>query len=164
MRNQAAKGAVPATAAPTDTITREAGSDRYARLVALQNGNVDVLVRLHTILRDGAVEWSSDLLDFTGRHLQRQLSGASGQINGAAPIETVASHLRYCHGFAEECLEQTAKFLNLAAKVSRDTRTHLENHATTMLSQLGHDNGSYRIRENTAQLHRATPEEGRGRQ
>lgn len=165
MRNQTAKqGAVPATAAPTDTATREAGLDRYARLVALQNDNVDALVRLHTILRDGAVEWSSDLLNFAGRHFQRKSNGASWQINSADPLETVTSHLRYCQGFAEECLEQTAKFLNLAAKVSRDSRAHLENHAATMLNHLGRDGESLSIRESVAPSHREIPEGGRERQ
>ena len=165
MRNQAGKqGAVPATAAPTDTPAREVRSDRYARLIALQNENVDALVRLHTIFRDGAIEWSSDLLDFAGRHFQRQSNGASWQINSADPIETVTSHLRHCQGFAEECLEQTAKFLKLAAKVSRDSRAHLENHAATMLSRLGRDDDSFSIRESTARSHPAVPEEGRERQ
>jgi hypothetical protein len=166
MRNQAGKqGAVPAAAVPTDTTARtEAGSDRYARLIALQNDNVDALVRLHTILRDGAVECCSDLLDFTGRHFQRQSNGASWQINGADPLETVTSHLRYCQGFAEEWLEQTAKFLNLAAKVSRDSRAHLENHAATMLSHLGRHDDSSSIRESAALSHRAIPEGGGERQ
>jgi hypothetical protein len=165
MRNQPAKqGAVPATAAPAET-TRDAGADRYARLVALQNDNVDALVRLHTIIRDGAVEWSSDFLDFAGRHFQRQSNGARWQINGAAPIETVASHLRYCQGLAEECLEQTARFLNLAAKVSRDTRAHLENHAATMLSHLGHDDGSSGFQESNthAPSGRVIPDDRRNR-
>ena len=165
MRNQTGKrGAVPATASPTDTTTREVRSDRYARLIALQNENVDAFVRLHTILRDGAIEWSSDLLDFAGRHFQRQSNGASGQINSADPIERVTSHLRYCQGFAEECLEQTAKFLKLAAKVSRDSRAHLENHAVTMLSHLGRDDESLPVRESTDHSHRAIPERGRERQ
>jgi hypothetical protein len=162
MRNQAGKqGAVPATAAPTNTPEREERPDRYARLIALQNENVNALVRLHTIFRDGAVEWSSDLLDFAGRHFQRQSNGASGQINSANPLETVVSHLRYCQEFAEECLDQTAKFLKLAAEVSRDSRAHLENHAATMLSHLGRD-GSFASRERTAHS-TAVPDEGRGR-
>jgi hypothetical protein len=154
MRNQAGKqSAVPAT------------SDRYARLIALQNENVDAFVRLHTILRDGAIEWSSDLLDFAGRHFQRQSrNGASWQINSANPIETVTSHLSYCQGFAEECLEQTAKFLKLAAKVSRDSRAHLENHAVTMLSHLGRDDDSLSIRESATHSHPEIPEGGRERQ
>ena len=168
MRNQAGKqGTVPAAAAPTDTIartdttTREVGSDRYAHLIALQNDNVDALMRLHTILRDGAVECCSDLLDFTGRHFQRQSNGASWQANGANPLETVVSHLRYCQEFAEECLDQTAKVLKLAAKVSRDSRAHLENHAATMLSHLGHD-GSFASGESTA-YSAAVPDQGGGR-
>lgn len=166
MRNQAGKqGAVPATAAPTDTPAREVRSDRYARLIGLQNENVDALVRLHTIFRDGAIEWSSDLLDFAGRHFQRQSrNGASWQINSADPIETVTSHLRYCQGFTEECLEQTAKLLKLAARVSRDSRAHLENHAATMLSHLGRDDESLSIRESAAHSHRKFPEGGRERQ
>jgi phasin protein len=166
MRIQAAKqGAVPATVAPTDTTTREAGSDRYARLVALQNDNVDALVRLHSILRDGAAEWSSDLLDFAGRHFQRQSNGASWQINSADPLETVTSHLRYCQGFAEECLEQTARFLNLAAKISRDSRAHLENHAAAMLSHLGRDDESLGLQESNAHApsSRAIPDDRRNR-
>ncbi|MEZ5832205.1 MAG: hypothetical protein R3D05_13590 [Dongiaceae bacterium] len=171
MRNQAGKqSAVPATAAPidtttrTDTTTREGGSDRYARLVALQNDNVDALARLHTILRDGAVECCSDLLDFAGRHFQRQPNGASWQMNGANPLETVTSHLKYCQGFAEEWLEQTAKFLNLAAKVSRDSRAHLENHAATMLSHLGRQDDLPLIRASAAHSRRAIPEGGGERQ
>ncbi len=165
MRNQAGKqGAVPATAAPADTPAREVRSDRYARLIALQNENVDAFVRLHTILRDGAIEWSSDLLDFAGRHFQRQSDGASGQINGANPLEAVTSHFRYCQGFAEECLEQTAKLLKLAAKVSRDSRAHLENHAATMLSHLGRNDESLSIRESAAHSHREIPEGGREKQ
>ena len=170
MRNQAGKqGIVPAavptdTTARTDTTTREEGSDRYARLIGLQNDNINALVRLHTIFRDSAVECCSDLLDFAGRHYQRQSNGASWQINGADPLETVASHLRYCQGFAEECLEQTAKFLKLAAKVSRDSRAHLENHAATMLSHLEHHDDSSSIRESAALSHRAIPEGGGERQ
>ncbi len=155
---------MPATAAPTDITAKEARSDRYVRLIALQNENVDALVRLHTILRDGAAEWSSELLDFAGRHYQRQSNGASWHINGAAPLEAVASHLRYCQGFAEECLEQTAKFLTLAAKVSRDSRAHLENHAVTVLGHLGHDDESRLIRGSAASPHRAIPAEGRSRE
>ena len=171
MRNQAGKqGTVPAAAVPTDTTartdttTREAGSDRYAHLIVLQNDNVDALMRLHTILRDGAVECCSDLLDFTGRHFQRQSNGASWQINGSDPLETVTSHLRYCQGFAEEWFEQTARFLTLAAKVSRDSRAHLENHAATMLSHLGRHDDSSSIRESAAHSRRALPEGGRERQ
>lgn len=165
MRNKAGKqGTVPATAAPTDTPAREVRSDRYARLIGLQNENVNALVRLHTIFRDGAIEWSSDLLDFAGRHFQRQSNGASWRINSADPIETVTSHLRYCQGFAEECLEQTAKFLKLTAKISRDSRAHLENHTATMLSHLGHDDESLSIRESAALSHREIPEGGRERQ
>ena len=170
MRNQAGKqGVVPAavptdTTARTDTTTREGGSDRYARLVALQNDNVDALVRLHTIFRDGAVECCSDLLDFAGRHFQRQPNGASWQMNGANPLETVTSHLKYCQGFAEEWLEQTAKFLNLAAKVSRDSRAHLENHAATMLSHLGRQDDLPLIRASAAHSRRAIPEGGGERQ
>jgi hypothetical protein len=164
MRNQVKHSAGSATAAPTDTATREVGSDRYARLVALQNDNVHALVHLHTILRDGAAEWSSDLLDFVGRHFQRQSNGAGWQINGADPLETVASHVRYCQGFAEEWLEQTARFLTLAAKLSRDSRAHLENHTATILSHLKHDDGSFPIRESTARLDRTIPEERGNRQ
>ncbi|HSE73074.1 MAG TPA: phasin family protein, partial [Dongiaceae bacterium] len=99
--------------------------------IALQNDNVDALVRLHTILRDGAAEWSSDLLDFAGRNFQRQSNGANRQTNGANPPEALVSHCRRCQEFAEERLDQTAKVLKLAAKVSRDSRMHLENHAAT---------------------------------
>ena len=162
MRNQAIKqGAVPATAAPTNIPAREDRSDQYTRLIALQNENVNALVRLHTIFRDGAAEWSSDLLEFASRHFQRQSNGASWQANGANPLETVVSHLRYCQEFAEECLDQTAKVLKLAAKVSRDSRAHLENHAATMLSHLGHD-GSFASRESTA-YSAAVPDQGGGR-
>lgn len=140
MRNQAGKqGAMPAAATPTDTTTREARSDRYARLIALQNDNVDAIVRLHTILRDGALEWTSDLLGFAGRHFQRQSNGATWRINTANPLGAVASHLGYCQELAEECLDQTAKVLTLAAKVSRDSREHLESHAAVMLGNLGRD-------------------------
>lgn len=165
MRNEAGKqGALSQTAALTDTLTREERSDRYARLIALQNENVDSLVRLHTIFRDAAVEWSSDLVDFAGRHFQRQSNGASTQINSANPLEAVTSHFRYCQGFAEECLEQTAKLLKLAAKVSRDSRAHLENHAATMLSHLGRNDQSLSIREGAAHSDRETPEGRRERQ
>ena len=165
MRNQAVKqGAVPATAAPTNIPAREDRSDQYTRLIALQNENVNALVRLHTIFRDGAAEWSSDLLEFASRHFQRQSNGASWQANGANPLETVVSHLRYCQEFAEECLDQTAKVLKLAAKVSRDSRAHLENHAATMLSHLGHHDDSPLVRESAVLSHRPISEGGGERQ
>jgi hypothetical protein len=140
MRNQAGKqGTVPETASPTDTSTKEVSSDRYAHLIALQNDNVHAVLRLHTILRDGAVEWSSDLLDFAGRLFQKQSNGASWQINRAGPFGVAASHLRFCQELTEEYLDQTAKVLKLAAKVSRDSRLHLENHAATMLHHLARE-------------------------
>jgi hypothetical protein len=160
MRNQAGKqGAMPATATPTDTTTRDARSDQYARLVALRNDNVDALVRLHAILRDGALEWTSDLLGFAGRHFQRQSNGASWQISAANPLETAASHLRNCQEFAEECLDQTAKLMTLTTRVSRDSREHLESHAAAMLSSLGRDE-SFRF-ERASLTSSATPTDGR---
>lgn len=140
MRSQAEKqGAALATATAGGSIIEEARADRYARLIALQNDNVDALVRLHTILRDGAAEWSSDPLDFAGRHFQRQSNGANWRTNSANPLEAPVSHCRCCQEFAEECLDQTAKVLKLAAKVSRGSHMHLENHAATVLSHLGRD-------------------------
>jgi hypothetical protein len=137
MKNQAGKqGTVPAASSPTDTFTKEVSSDRYAHLIALQSDNVHAVLRLHTILRDGAVEWSSDLLDFAGRLFQKQLNGAGWQINSAGPFGTTASHLRFCQELTEECLDQAAKALKLTAKVSRDSRVHLENHAATILRHL----------------------------
>ena len=135
-------GAALAAKAAID-FTQEGTPSGYGRLVALQNGNVDAFMRLHMILRDGAIEWSNDLLDFTGRHFQQQLDRPSWQLDGAAPAEAIASHIRYLQTAAEQGLEQTARFLTLAAKLSRDSRTHLENHAAFILDHLGRDDGSF---------------------
>jgi len=158
MRNRTEQNGIPATQAATD-IARASAANRYARVVALQNDNVDALARLHEIFRDGAVELSNDLLEFAPRHVQGRANDAGWRVDHAAPLEAAAAHLRRCQGFAEQALEQTARFLNLMAKVSRDSRLHLEDHAATMLGHL-RDEGSFASAESSA---RALPEERRDR-
>jgi hypothetical protein len=159
MKNRAERrNIVRASQATSDTgKEKEAASTGYADLIAFQNDNVDALVRFHKAIYDDAVEWSNDLLDFTGRHLQKQWNGAGWQLDGAAPLEAAASHLRYCQSSAEQYLEQTAKFLTLAAEVSRDSRAHLENHATTMFGHPGRDRGVSPARESAAPSGRTVP-------
>lgn len=143
----------------TTSVARGAMPTGYARLVALQNSNIDALLRFNMILRDGAVEWSDELLDFTGRHLQHQLTRPVSHVNGAAPAEIAASHLRYIQTVAEQSLEQAARFLTLAARLSRDSRVHLENHAVAMINHLRRDDGSLQERqENSTGL--SDPAEG----
>lgn len=150
MKNRAAKQNVMLAAEATTDIAKEATSVGYTRLMALQNDNIDALVRFHTILRDGAVEWRNNLLDLAGRQIQEQSNGANWQVNGATPFAVVAAHIRQCQTYAEQCLEQTAGFLNLAAKVSRDSRIHLEGHAATMLDHFVRHDGSLAVRESNA--------------
>lgn len=155
MKNRAERRNVMLASEATSDTGKKAVSSGYADLIAFQNDNVDALMRFHKAIYDGAVEWSNDLLDFAGRHLQKQWNGAGWQLNGAAPLEATASHLRNCQSSVEQCLEQTAKFLTLAAEVSRDSRMHLENHAATMLGHPGRDNGTAPVRESAAPLERA---------
>ena len=161
MSNRADNGML---ASEATAAAGNAAPDRYARLVALQNDNVVALARLHAIFRDGAVEWSNDLLEFAAFHFQRPSNEAGWRINSGAPLEATASHLRYCHSFAEQCLQQTARFLNLAAKISRDSRLHLESHAATVLGHLERDERPFALRESSAQQDRARPEAGKRQQ
>ena len=158
MKNRAEKQNMTTASAAASDVGEEAAATGYARLIAFQNNNVDALVRFHHIWRDGAVEWSNDLLEFMGRQLQRQPTATSWQVNGATPFEAIASHLKNCQSCAEQCLEQTAKFLNLAAKVSRDSRMQLERHATSVLKQPGRDHGSLGLREGNAHPDGAMPD------
>jgi hypothetical protein len=136
------QSAALAAEASTDS-TKEAIPAGYGRLVALQNSNMNALTGLHVILRDGVIEWSNDLLDFAGRRLQQHLDKPRGQINGAHAADAVAWPLRYFQTAAEQYVEQMARFLTLASKLSRDSRMHLENHAFAMLSQLEHEDESF---------------------
>ena len=123
----------------------------------MQNNNVDALVRFHNVWRDGAVAWSNHLLEFMGRQLQGQPTGTGWQVNGTTPFEAAASHLRNCQSYAEQCFEQTARFLNLAAKTSRDSRMQLERHAASLLKQLGHDHGPLHLGEGNGHADGAIP-------
>lgn len=124
------------TAFAAGDVTEETVANGYARLIAFQSNNVNTLVHFHNIWRDSAVELSNDLLELMGHQLQSQPTGTHWRVNGATPFEAIASHIKNCQSCAEHCLEQTAKFLILAAKVSRDSRAQLERHAASMLNQL----------------------------
>lgn len=146
MKNRAERRNLTTASTAVSDVAEGMASNGYARLIALQSNNIDALVRFHNVWRDGAVEWSNALLDFMGHQLQRQPTRASWQANGATPFEAIVSHFKNCQSCAEQCLEQTARFLNLAAKVSRDSRLQLEHHAASVLPQLsGH--GSLDLRE-----------------
>jgi hypothetical protein len=163
MKNREEKQHAMQVSEATSGIGKDAASAGYARLIALQNDNVDALMRFHKTVYDGAVEWSNGLLDFAGRHFRKQWNGAGWQLDGAAPLEAVASHLRYCQSSAEQCLEQTARFLALAAEVSRDSRVHLENHATTLFGQSARDHAALPARGSAAPSRRAGPAGRRAR-
>ena len=150
MKNSAEKPNTTTASAAAGTVAEEATA--AARLLAFQNNNVDTLVRFHNIWRDGAIEWGNELLEFMGRHIQRQPTGTGWQVNGATPFEAIASHLKNCQSCAEQCFEQTAKFLNLAAKLSRDSRMQLERHAAAVLNQAsGH--GPLGLQKSSSAIH-----------
>jgi hypothetical protein len=157
MKNRAGKQNAMRASEAASGIGKGAESVGYADLIAFQNDNVDALVRFHTAIYDGAVEWSNDLLDFAGRHFQNQWNGAGWRLNGAVPLEAAASHLRYCQSSAEQYLEQTARFLTLAARVSRDSRMHMRDHAATMLDHPERDNGTLPARKSAAPSGRTAP-------
>lgn len=135
------RSAAPATDQTTDGASQIAPTG-YARLMALQRENLEAVMKSQMILRDGAIAWSNDLLDFFGQHFQQHVNRPGWLINSADPIAAAAAQIRYMQTSTEECLEQAAKFLNLVSKVSRDSRTHLENHVTTTLSHFGRHDGS----------------------
>ena len=130
------RSAAPATDQTTDGASQIAPTG-YARLMALQRENLEAMMKSQIILRDGAIAWSNDLLDFFGQHFRQHLNRPGWLTNSADPIAATAAQIRYMQTSTEECLEQAAKFLNLVSKVSRDSRTHLENHVTTTLGHFG---------------------------
>lgn len=140
MVKRADKQSVVLAAEATTDIIKEVIPAGYGRLVALQNSNVTALMGLPAILRDAVIEWSNDLLNFAGRRLQQQLKKPTAQISTA---DAVAWPVMYFQTAAEQYVDQTARFLTLACKVSRDSRVHLENHAVAMLNQLVHDDDSF---------------------
>jgi hypothetical protein len=130
------RSAVPATD-PTANSASQIAPAGYARLMAFQRENLEAMMKSQMILRDGAIAWSNDLLDFVGQHFQQHLNRPDWLINSANPMAAAAAQIRYMQSSTEECLEQAAKFLNLVSKVSRDSRTHLENHVTATLTHFG---------------------------
>lgn len=118
------RSAAPAIDQNTDGASQIAPAG-YARLMAFQMGNLEAMMQSQTILRNGAIAWSNDLLDFFGRHFQQNLNRPDWLINSADPIAAAAAQIRYMQTSTEECLEQAAKFLHLVSKVSHDSRTHV---------------------------------------
>jgi hypothetical protein len=116
----------------TAAVPLEEATTGYARFVEVQNGNFNALVRFNTILRDGAIEWSNNWLDFAGQHL----NGPDRRNGGADPAEATLSNAGYMQETVERYLDQTAKFLSLTAKISRDCRMHLENHVAATLGRV----------------------------
>ena len=162
MKNRTAKQDAMLAAEATTDITKETAASGYARLMALQNDNIDAFMRLQAILRDGAVEWRNELMDLAGRQFQKQSNVATNwQVNGAAPFAAITSQVRQCQTYAEQCLEQTARFLHLAAKVARDSRLHLENHTATVIDHFAHHDGSFAVQKAT-QVRRRTMQSPRG--
>lgn len=104
----------------------EAAPFAYAGLAAWQREHLDRVVRSNMILLDGAAAWSNELLTFINAQCKQHLERPEAMSKCTTAAEAVALQAGYVHRTTEQYLEQLTRFLNVAARMSRNSRELFE--------------------------------------
>ena len=130
MRERTGKRAAPA--ATNGNGMEHAGNGQQPSLAAMQRDNLDAIIRCNMALLDGAVAWSSEVLEFAQEQVRQALQLPCGI--GVDPASAFAAQLEHLHAMTEQCVGRTARLMSLGARVSRDSAAPL---ADRMAATLG---------------------------
>jgi len=120
MRERTGTHAAPA--AINGNGTEHATNGQQPSLAAMQRDNLDAIIRCNMALLDGAVAWSSEVLEFAQEQVRQALQLPCGI--GVDPASAFAAQLEHLHAMTEQCVGRTARLMSLGARVSRDSAFH----------------------------------------
>ena len=130
MRERTGKRAAPA--ATNGNGGEHDTNGRQPSLAAMHRDNLDAIIRCNVALLDGAVAWSSEVLDFAQEQVRQALQLPCGI--GVDPASAFAAQVEHLNAMAEQCVGRAAKLMSLGARVSRDSAAPL---ADRMAATLG---------------------------